>query len=225
KSGIKQIASRHGLIATFMAKWNAKLPGASGHLHQSLWDRGHERNLFCDESNPSKISRLMRQYIAGQILLMPELTVFSCPTVNAYKRLVPGVWAPTNATWGIDNRTVALRVVAGPSPRAVRVEYRLPGADINPYLAIAASLASGLYGVEKGLTPPDPVEGNAYEKNAKPLPRSLDYATALLKHSKVAGQLLGEEFVDHFVRTREWEVRQHQSAVTDWELERYFEII
>ena len=225
KSGIKQIASRHGLMATFMAKWNARLPGASGHLHQSLWDQGHERNLFCDESNPWKMSTLMRQYIAGQILLMPELTVFSCPTVNSYKRLVPGVWAPTNATWGIDNRTVALRVVAGPSSKVVRVEYRLPGADINPYLAIAASLASGLYGVEKGLTPPDPVEGNAYENNARPLPRTLDQATTLLKHSKVAGQLLGEEFVDHYVRTREWEVRQQQAAVTDWELERYFEII
>ncbi|MGH9433179.1 MAG: glutamine synthetase family protein, partial [Terriglobia bacterium] len=225
KSGIKQIASRHGLMATFMAKWNAKLPGASGHLHESLWDAGHEKNLFHDESSPANISDLMQHYIAGQILLMPELTVFSCPTVNSYKRLVPGVWAPTNATWGIDNRTTALRAVCGPSPQAVRVEYRLPGADINPYLAIAASLASGLYGIEQGLTPPDPVEGTAYEANAKSLPRSLDLATALLKHSDVAGQLLGTEFVDHYVRTREWEVRQHQAAVTDWELERYFEII
>ena len=225
KSAIKQLAFRHGLIATFMAKWNARLPGASGHLHQSLWDAGRQKNLFSDEENASKISNTLRSFVAGQILLMPEFTVLACPTVNSYKRLVPGVWAPTNATWGIDNRTVALRVVTGPSPNAVRVEYRLPGADINPYIAAAASLASGLYGVEKGLTPPDPVEGNAYETNAKPLPRSLEQATALLKQSEVAGQLLGREFVDHYVRTREWEVRQHHAAVTDWELERYFEII
>jgi glutamine synthetase len=225
KSGIKQIASRHGLVATFMAKWNARLPGASGHLHESLWDGSDEKNLFHDESGPAKISELMQQYIAGQILLMPELTAFSCPTVNSYKRLVPGVWAPTNATWGIDNRTAALRAVCGPSPKAVRVEYRLAGADINPHIAIAASVASGLYGIEKGLTPPDPVVGNAYETKAKPLPRSLDQATALLKDCDAADELLGKEFVDHFVRTREWEVRQHLAAVTDWELERYFEII
>jgi glutamine synthetase len=225
KTGIKQIAARNGLIATFMAKWNADLPGCSGHLHQSLWDTEHSNNLFYDANRPDGMSEVMKHYVAGQLRLMPELTAFICPTVNSYKRLVPGVWAPTNATWGIDNRTVALRAVLGPSPKSVRVEYRLAGADVNPYVAIAASLASGLYGIEHELELPEPVTANAYEANVRPLPRSLEEATAALKRSHTAKELLGEEFVDHFVRTRQWEVRQYQQAVTDWELERYFEII
>lgn len=225
KTGIKQIVARNGLIATFMAKWNANLPGCSGHLHQSLWDAEHSSNLFYDGSAPHHMSKLMRQYLAGQLALMPELTALVCPTVNSYKRLVPGVWSPTNATWGIDNRTVALRAVLGPSPKSVRVEYRLAGADINPYLAIAASLASGLYGIEHGLDLPEPCAANAYESSAAPLPRTLESATGALKTSRAARDLLGEEFVDHYVRTRDWEVRQYQRAVTDWELDRYFEII
>jgi len=156
---------------------------------------------------------------------MPEMTALVCPTVNSYKRLVPGVWAPTNATWGIDNRTAALRAVTGPSSRSVRVEYRLAGADINPYLAIASSLAAGLYGIEQQLELTPPIEGNAYEANARPLPKTLETATALLKQSQAARALLGDAFLDHYVNTREWEARQHQLAVTDWELERYFEII
>jgi glutamine synthetase len=225
KNGVKQLAPRHGLIATFMAKWNHDLPGASGHLHQSLWDRARGRNLFHDPDATHGISRVMRHFLAGQLRLMPEFAVFACPTVNSYKRLVPGVWAPTNATWGIDNRTVALRAVLGPSPGSVRVEYRLAGADINPHLAIAASLASGLYGIEHGLEPPEPVRGNAYETDAPVLPRSLDEAVRRLEQSAIARDLLGEEFVDHYLRTRDWEVRQHQRAVTNWDLERYFEII
>jgi len=225
KSGVKQVAARQGLIATFMAKWNADLPGASGHLHQSLWAQGRDENLFYDAQAPKGISELMKHYMAGQLKLMPELTALACPTVNSYKRLVPGVWAPTNATWGIDNRTAALRAVLGPSSKSVRVEYRLSGADINPYLAIAASLASGLYGIEQRLDPPEPVSGNAYEAKAPELPGSLDQATQLLKYSPLAAELLGEEFVDHYVRTRQWEARQYQKAVTDWERERYLEII
>jgi glutamine synthetase len=225
KSGVKQVVARHGLIATFMAKWNADLPGSSGHLHESLWDQAQARNLFHDAGRPKGMSTLMSHFIAGQLQLMPEFAAFACPTVNSYKRLVPGVWAPTNATWGIDNRTVALRAVLGPSPASVRVEYRLSGADINPYLAIAASLASGLYGIDHRLEPPEPVLGNAYETKAPDLPRSLDEAIRLLEKSNAARELLGEEFVDHYLRTRRWEVRQHQRAVTDWERERYFEII
>ena len=217
--------ARHGLVATFMAKWNQNLPGCGGHLHQSLWDSELKRNLFHDSGSADKMSKLMRQYIAGQLQLMPELAALICPTVNSYKRLIPGVWAPTNTTWGIDNRTVALRAVLGPSPKSSRVEYRLAGADINPHLAIAASLASGLHGIEKTLELPPASTGSAYETDARPLPRSLADATALLKASPIARDLLGEEFVDHYVRTREWEVRQYERAVTDWELERYFEII
>ena len=225
KTGVKQVAARRGLIATFMAKWNAGLPGCSGHLHQSLWDRDRTLNLFHDGQSPSAMSELMRHYIAGQLHLMPDFTAFACPTVNSYKRLVPGVWAPTNASWGIDNRTVALRAIEGPSPQSVRVEYRLSGADINPHLAIGASLTAGLYGIENRLEPPEPVRGDAYATDAPRLPVCLDEATRRLAASTQAAELLGKDFVDHYVRTRQWEVRQHQKAVTDWELERYFEII
>ncbi|HKS97445.1 MAG TPA: glutamine synthetase family protein [Terriglobia bacterium] len=225
KTGVKQIAARSGLIATFMAKWNAALPGCSGHLHESLWNANRAKNLFHDSAAPDKMSKLMRQYLAGQLQLMPEMTALVCPTVNSYKRLVPGVWAPTNATWGVDNRTAALRAVLGPSGKSVRVEYRLAGADINPYLAIAASLASGLYGIEHQLDLPPACGANAYESSAPLLPKTLESATALLEQSRAARELLGDEFVDHYVRTREWEVRQYERAVTDWELERYFEII
>jgi len=225
KSGVKQIVARSGLIATFMAKWSPSLPGCSGHLHESLWDAEHSKNLFHDSAAADRMSTLMRQYLAGQLQLMPEMTALFCPTVNSHKRLVPGVWAPTNATWGIDNRTAALRAVLGPSAKSVRVEYRLAGADINPYLAIAASLASGLYGIEHQLELPAACGANAYESSAPPLPKTLESATALLEQSRAAKELLGEEFIDHYVRTRQWEVRQYERAVTDWELERYFEII
>jgi glutamine synthetase len=225
KTAIKQIAARTGLIATFMAKWNASLPGCSGHLHQSLWDARCATNLFYDSASADKMSAVMKHYVAGQLALMPEVTAFVCPTINSYRRLVPGVWAPTNATWGIDNRTTALRAVTGPSAKSTRVEYRLAGADINPYLAIAASLAAGLYGVDQRIEPPPPVVGNAYATDARTLPATLEHATAMLKQSQALHALLGDTFVDHYLRTREWETRQFRSAVTHWELERYFEII
>lgn len=224
KTAIKEIAARHGCIATFMAKWNASLPGCSGHLHQSLWDPEHKRNLFYDEACPNRISPLMRHYLAGQLALMPEVTTLVCPTVNSYKRLVPGTWAPTNVSWGVDNRTTALRAITS-GAKSARVEYRLAGADGNPYLTMAASLATGLYGIEHKLEPPPPVEANAYQDRLPPLPATLAEATARLRESRAARQWLGEEFVEHFVATREWEVRQFNAAVTDWEMERYFEII
>jgi glutamine synthetase len=204
---------------------NASLPGCSGHLHQSLWDVHHTTNLFYDPASPDKMSATMKHYVAGQLQLMPEMTALVCPTVNSYKRLVPGVWAPTNATWGIDNRTTALRVITGPLPKSTRVEYRLAGADMNPYLAIASTLAAGLYGIEQKLEPTAPIGANAYETDARPLPQTLEQATALLQQSQAARGLLGEAFLDHYVHTREWEARQYQRAVTDWELQRYFEII
>ncbi len=224
KTAIKEIAARNGCIATFMAKWNASLPGCGGHLHQSLWDAGRKHNLFYDENCPNKISPLMRHYIAGQLALMPEVTALICPTVNSYKRLVPGTWAPTNVSWGVDNRTTALRAIPS-SAKSARVEYRLAGADGNPYLTMAASLASGLYGIEHKLEPLPAVQANAYQDHLPPLPTTLAEATARLKQSRAARDLLGEEFVEHFVATREWEVRQFNQAVTDWEMERYFEII
>lgn len=223
KAAVKQIAHRHGLSVTFMAKWNAELPGCSGHMHQSLYKNG--KNAFHDPKAPRHMSRIMRSYIAGQLQLMPELTALYSPTINSYKRYVPGVWAPLVASWGVDNRTCALRIIDLGSESGQRIEYRQTAADMNPYVAMAASLAAGLWGVEQELEPPAPVEGDAGTDGPHRLPRSLAEATRMLQKSKVAPTLLGDEFVDHYVRTRDWEVRCYERAVTDWELRRYFELI
>src|SRR5256884_1913355 len=204
-----------------MAKWNADLPGSSGHLHQSLWDAGKQQNLFADGAGG--MSPLMEKYIAGLVANLPELAAVICPTINSYKRTVPGAWAPINATWGIDNRTTAVRAIPG-SSKSTRIELRLSGADINPYLAMAASLAPGLDGIERKLELPSATV-NAYTGDATPLPRTLAEATKLFRESKMARSWLGDEFVDHYAGTREWEVRQFDKAVTDWELARYFESI
>jgi glutamine synthetase len=148
-------------------------------------------------------------------------------TVNSYSRLIPGFWAPTDATWGIENRTCALRVIPG-APSSQRVEYRIAAADINPYLAIAAALGSGLWGIEHKIEPDEPVKGNAYDMTHNPkraLPRSLSEAADRLSSSAVARELFGDVFVDHFAMTRQWEEREFRKAITDWELARYFEII
>ncbi|MEX2263292.1 MAG: glutamine synthetase family protein [Bryobacteraceae bacterium] len=220
KTAVKELAARQGLLPTFMAKWHADLPGSSGHLHQSLWDTHGERNLFFRDG---AMSSLMRQYIGGLVENMAAFSSLFCPTVNSWKRTVPGAWAPVNATWGIDNRTTAVRAIPG-SAKSTRVELRLTGADINPYIAMAASLAAGLDGVERQLEPPSPAV-NAYCSDGVPLPRDLGEATGLLRGSEVARRWLGGEFVEHFAATREWEMRRYERAVTDWELARYFEAI
>jgi glutamine synthetase len=151
---------------------------------------------------------------------------FFAPTINSYKRLVEGAWAPTKVNWGVDNRTTALRVIPG-SAKSTRLETRVNGSDTNPYLALAAALASGLYGIKRKLKlPVGPVMGSGYaDKDAPVLPRNLAEATARLEQSELARELLGAEFVEHFVATRKWEWRQWSRAVTSWELQRYFEII
>ncbi len=222
KAAVKEIGARQNLIPTFMAKWNADLPGSSGHLHQSLWDRERNTNLFHGAANGG-MSELMQHYIAGLVRNLPEVAAVICPTINSYKRTVPGAWAPINATWGIDNRTTAVRAIPGGS-KSTRIELRLAGADINPYLAIAASLAAGLDGIERKLELPPPTV-NAYTGDAPALPRTLSAATKLFRESTMTRRWLGDEFVDHYASTREWEVRQFDKAVTDWELARYFESV
>ncbi len=226
KTAVKEIAYKHGIMATFMAKISENLPGCSGHVHQSLWDKDATHNLFYEEKDEHKMSELMKSYIAGQLYCMPHILPMIAPTINSYKRLVEGAWAPTTLTWGIDNRTVALRALTG-SIKATRLETRIVGSDTNPYLALAACLAAGLYGVkhnmklEKAAT-----KGNGYQDISNGiLPRDLNEATRQMKQSAVAGELFGEEFVAHFTATREWEWKQYAKAVTDWELKRYFEII
>ncbi|HVE60429.1 MAG TPA: glutamine synthetase family protein [Chitinophagaceae bacterium] len=226
KTAVKEIAYKHGIVATFMAKINENLPGCGGHVHQSLWEGDAKKNLFYDEKDEMKMSGLMKNYIAGQLFCLPHILPMFAPTINSYKRLVEGAWAPTTLTWGIDNRTVALRVLRGGN-KSCRLETRVVGSDVNPYLAMAACLASGLYGIKNTieLTQPATV-GNGYRDYSNgSLPRTLDEATQLMKQSKVAKEILGEGFTEHFIQTREWEWRQHLKAVTDWEYRRYFEII
>jgi glutamine synthetase len=222
KVALKQIAHRHGISVTFMAKWNASLPGSSGHLHQSLWK--DDENAFVDEKTGG-MSKLMQSYLAGQVALMPELTAMVSPTINTYKRYVPGVWAPLVACWGVENRTTPCRVIGIGQGSALRIEHRQPAADMNPYIAMAATLGAGLWGVEKRLALPPETRGDAGGDGAGKLPRTLREATDKLAGSKAARTLFGEPFVDHYVRTRDWEVREYDKAVTDWELSRYFEVI
>jgi glutamine synthetase len=226
KSGAKEIGHRFGIMPSFMAKFSSQMAGCSGHTHQSLWDSARTKNLFYDEKNPLKMSALFESYVAGQLKCLAEILPFFAPTVNSYKRLVDGYWAPTKVTWGVDNRTTALRVIPG-SSKSTRLETRVPGSDVNPYLAVAASIASGLYGVRKNLKLQDKkVEGSAYlESDAARLPRTLQEATERMSRSKIAREIFGDTFVDHFVKTREWEWRQFRDSVTSWELQRYFEII
>lgn len=224
KSGAREIGQRWGILPSFMAKWNDKLPGCSGHTHLSLWAGG--KNLFFDGGAPHKLSAVARSYIAGVLTALPDILPFFAPTVNSYKRLVDGYWAPTKASWGVDNRTVAVRAIPG-SDKSTRLEIRVPGSDVNPYLAVAAALAAGLWGVSEQLELSEPaIAGSAYTESTAPrLPRTLAEATERLAKSELARTLFGAEFVDHFVVTRRWEWQKYCDAVTDWELRRYFEII
>jgi glutamine synthetase len=226
KTAVKEIAYKHGIIASFMAKVSESLPGCGGHIHQSLWDADKNKNLFFDEKETHKMSTVMKQFLAGQLLLIPQILPLFAPTINSYKRLVQGAWAPTTLTWGMDNRTVAFRVLSG-GKTSCRLETRIVGADVNPYLAMAGLLAAGLYGIKNKIPlKQPPTMGNGYmDKSHGELSTTLDEATRSMKQSAIAREILGDGFVNHFTSTREWEWRQYLKPVTDWEMRRYFEII
>ena len=227
KTFAKVWAQRRGLMATFMAKWSNDYPGQSGHIHVSLRDREGGASVFHDPLQPMNMSKLQSQFIAGQQRLMPQLLVMYSQTVNAFSRMVPGFWAPTDATWGCENRTTALRVIPG-SAKSQRVEFRLGAADANPYIALAAALGSGVYGIENELEPLPMVSGNAYEQQHPPelaLANNIMDAAAGLRASSAAVDLFGREFVEHYATTREWEGREYHKHISDWEKQRYFEII
>ena len=227
KTFCKIYMQTRGVMATFMARWSTAWPGSGGHIHLSLVRTADGTPVFHDGGAQHGISETMRHFIGGQQRHMPELAALAAPTVNSFRRLVPGFWAPTNATCGVDNRTCALRVIPG-GPSAQRVEFRIAAADANPYLALAAAVASGLRGIEQRIEPEPLVQGNAYDRKFPrrlALPRSLDEAASRLAASRLAQEFLGEAFVEHFAATREWEAREFARSVTDWELARYFEII
>ncbi len=198
KTFTKVLAQRRGWMATFMAKWSNKWPGQSGHIHLSLRDKKTGKSMFYDKAGGDhNMSDTMRWFIGGQQALMPEILAMVAGTVNSYSRMIPGFWAPTSATWGVENRTCALRAIPG-AEKSQRVEYRIAAADINPYIAMAAALGSGLWGIENKIEPTAPVQGNAYEQTfpeQMPFPKTLSEAAERLRHSKAAKELFGESFV------------------------------
>jgi len=213
KTGTKEIGSRFGIMPSFMAKPHQPLPGCSGHIHQSLSDG--KANLFFDAKSPRKMSKLFESYLAGQVACMMEFAPMIWPTINSYKRLVDGFWAPVKPTWGMDNRTASFRVIAG-SPKATRLETRCPGADVNPYLAMAATLAAGLAGIQEKIAPTDAVVGNGYAQ-ARGLPRTFDAAHAQMAGSAHAPRLLGERFVRGFLAVKALEHDHYLNEISAWE--------
>jgi glutamine synthetase len=237
KNGIKEIAGQEGRAATFMAKWTMDDVGSSCHVHTSLWDSTSGEALMAPGSgadggkgggtgggaaHPSGLSTLGRRFLAGQLHAARELAWMAAPTVNSYRRYVPGSWAPTAAVYGEDNRTCGFRLVGHGAGR--RVESRIPGADVNPYLVLAAAIAAGLYGIDHELEPGDPYPDNAYEADDVPrIPSTLVDAIAELRESAVALEAFGPDVHHHLLNTAEQEWLASNRHVTDWELARNFE--
>ncbi len=222
KHGLKVLADSMGLSVTFMAKPDAAQPGSSSHLHLSLWRDGI--NVFADDDSADGRSDVFRWFLGGWMRHTPDLMLCYAPTVNAYKRYQDQSWAPTRIAWSTDNRTVGFRVVGSGS--SLRIECRLPGADVNPYLAFAAAIASGLDGIEQKTEPPPEHRGDGYRADELPnLPRTLAAAAERFGSSAAARRLLGDEVVDHYLHFARSEAAAYDRAVTDWEMQRYFERI
>ncbi|GGS59931.1 glutamine synthetase [Planobispora rosea] len=218
KNGAKEIAAQEGMSLTFMAKPNQR-EGNSCHIHLSL--RTPEGEPVMAGDGPHGLSETGRRFIAGQLAGLRELTLMNAPNVNSYKRYVPGSFAPTAVKWGVDNRTCAMRLVGhGPS---LRIENRVPGGDVNPYLAVAAMIAAGLHGVESGLELPEACTGNAYDSGADTVPHTLRDALELWEGSEIAQAAFGEDVVAHYANNARVELTAFEAAVTDWELFRGFE--
>ena len=225
KNGVKEIAALNQLAVTFMAKWSMSQAGSSFHLHSSLWDLKTDHALFhTDARTDHGMSPLFKHYLAGLLALAREFSLFFAPYVNSYKRYQATSFAPTSVVWSYDNRTSGFRIVGhGPG---LRVECRIPGADANPYLAFAATIAAGLYGIEHRLDLPPEFRGDAYSAKELPrVPQNLTEAIQALDGSRVARELLGEEVVEHYLHAARLELKAFDGVVTDWELKRNFERI
>ena len=223
KTFSKVFFQRRDLIATFMAKWSMNYPGQSGHFHFSLMD-AQGMNLL---SGSNTVADAARHALGGLAAFLPDWLPMLAPTINSYTRLVKGAWAPTAASWGIENRTCAFRFIPG-SEHVQRIENRVSGADANPYLVAAATLAAAMLGIERQMEPPAPISGNAYDVQEQFESRylfspTLRDATQRFKNSETAREIFGSDFVDHFAMTREWESREAERHVDSWQLERYFE--
>lgn len=221
KMAVKDIAAAHGHSATFLPKWRADKVGSAAHIHQSLM--GADGPAFHDAEGDHTMSPTMRAYVAGLLKYSPDITVFLAPYVNSYKRFLPGTFAPTKLAWSVDNRTAGYRLV-GEGTKGVRIECRIPGSDINPYLACAAQLAAGLTGIEEGAPLGEPVRGDVYGMEDVPdIPYTLRDATDRLRKSDMLRRVLGDAVVDHYTRMAEVEQEAFDAAVTDWEIARGFE--
>jgi glutamine synthetase len=224
KNGIKEIAAQEGRAATFMAKWTMDDVGSSCHVHNSLWDSTTGEPLMGDPSHASGLSTVGRRFLAGQLHAARQLAWCAAPTLNSYRRYVPGSWAPTAVVWGEDNRTCGFRVVGHGAGR--RVESRIPGADVNPYLVVAACIAAGLYGIDHELELPDPYPRNAYEADdVTRIPSTLVEAIDELLGSEVAAEAFGPDVHHHLLNTAQQEWEAANRHVSDWELARNFERI
>jgi glutamine synthetase len=223
KNGVKEIAHLNGKAVTFMAKWDYQLAGSSCHIHASLWDKTGKKSLFFDPKAEFSMSPLMRQFLAGQLKYAGEITWFLAPYINSYKRFQVATFAPTKAIWSRDNRTAGFRLV-GEGSKSVRSECRIGGADLNPYLAFAALLASGLAGIDEKLELEAPFVGDAYSgKRLRDIPKTLREAMRLMDRSKMLRSAFGDGVIDHYVHTAEWEQFEYDRRITDWELKRGFE--
>lgn len=221
KHAIKEIAWQQGHSATFLPKWHHDRVGSSSHVHQSLWKDG--KSVFHDPDGEFGMSDLMRQYMAGLLKYAPDVTYFLAPYVNSYKRFQKGTFAPTGSVWSVDNRTAGFRL-CGEGTKAVRVECRIGGSDLNPYLAMAAQLASGIAGIEEGLELTPPLQGDAYEADSVDhIPANLRTAIQTLKSSKMLRAAFGDAVIDHYHRCGEWEQEEFDRVVTDYEIARGFE--
>jgi len=225
KAYAKAYCQRQGLMATFMAKWSNATNGQSGHLHVSLQDED-ARPVFHDAGAADGLSPVLRHFVGGLVRLLPETLVMCSHTVNAYRRMVPGIWAPLTAAWGVQNRTCAVRII-NPTPEATRVEFRVPAADANPHLTLAQCLGAGLWGIENRVDPPPPVDGEATVAEApaeQRLPRNLLEAADRFDASTIARRLYGDAFVDWFARTRRWEDDVFRRHVSDLDTARYLDV-
>jgi glutamine synthetase len=223
KNGCKEIADAHGKAVTFMAKYSYDLAGNSSHIHNSLWSADGKTPLFLDKKNEYGMSQLMRQWVAGQLKYAGDFIWFLAPYINSYKRFQVGTFAPTKMIWSRDNRTAGFRL-CGEGTKGVRIECRMGGADLNPYLAFAALIAAGLAGIDEKLELAKPFEGDAYYGARLPeIPKTLREAAARMKKSKFMRAAFGDEVIDHYTHTAEWEQLEYDRRVTDWELHRGFE--
>jgi len=221
KHAIKEISWQHGRAATFLPKWHKDRVGSSSHVHQSLWKDGEA--AFFDKSAKHGMSKLMSHYMAGLIKYSPDYTYFLAPYINSYKRFAKGTFAPTKTVWSVDNRTAGFRL-CGENTKGVRVECRIGGSDLNPYLAQAAMLAAGIKGIEEKMALPAATTGDVYaDAKAADIPQTLRAATELLRNSAFLREALGDDVVDHYTRAAEWEQEEFDRTVTDWEIARGFE--